>query len=384
MNISQMLVSAVKTQICGTPSESFGALSQKELEALYRLSKSHDMAHIVALELDSQGILDNSEICSKFRHQQFVAFMRYERINYELEEITRLFENKKIDFIPLKGAVMRKFYNEPWMRTSSDIDVLVKKEQLDLAIQLLVEELGYENRGINAHDVQMYAPSGVHFELHYDTVEDSRAANSHAILQSVWDSATLRENSSFCYDMSDEMFYFYHIAHMAKHIENSGCGIRFFVDMWLLRHRMQYDSEKREKLLSEGGLLTFAKVSEQLAEVWFSDAEHSDVTMRMEKYILIGGVYGSQENRIATLQIKSGGKIRYILTRIFMPYESMVVCFPSLKKRKILLPVYHILRWGKILFGGRAGNSIKELKISSRVAGTRTDHIQAMLKDLGL
>ena len=384
MNIAQMMISAAKTQIFGAPPESFGNLSQKQLESLYNLSKAHDMAHIVATELDSQGLLDNSEICNKFRHQQFVAFMRYERINYELEETVRIFEAKKIEYIPLKGAVMRKFYEEPWMRTSSDIDILVKKEQLDSAAQFLTEELGYENHGINVHDLHMYAPSGVHLELHFDTVEDYRAVNANAILQRIWDNSTLRENKSFCYDINDDMFYFYHIAHMAKHFEESGCGVRFFIDLWLLRHKMQYDNEKREKLLREGGLLKFAQAAEQLSDVWFSGAEYNDVAFRMESYIIAGGIYGSRENRMATVQIKKGGKIGYALSRIFLPYKSLVQYFPSLEKRKILLPFYHVLRWGKIIFGGGVHRSIDELKTSSRVAYTRTDNIQIMLKELGL
>ncbi|MBO4954226.1 MAG: nucleotidyltransferase family protein, partial [Clostridia bacterium] len=36
-----------------------------------------------------------------------------------------------IDFMPLKGAVIRQYYPEPWMRTSCDIDIHVKKDRLE-------------------------------------------------------------------------------------------------------------------------------------------------------------------------------------------------------------------------------------------------------------
>ena len=96
------------------------------------------------------------------------------------------------------------------------------------------------------------------------------------------------------------MFYFYYIAHMAKHfVETGGCGIRPFLDIWVLNHRIDFDREKRDKLLSDGGLDVFAKQAELLSEVWFGNAEHTEITRQMETYILRGGVYGANTNRIA-------------------------------------------------------------------------------------
>ena len=165
MNIVEMMLSAVKTQVCGAPSESFGNISQENMAMLYELSKAHDMAHIVATELEAQGLLDDSDVCNKFRKQQFIALMRYERINYELEEICKLFEAEKIDHIPLKGSVMRRYYSQPWMRTSADIDMLVKEEDAERAEAVLIARLEYRSEKSNTgYDLSMFAPSGVHLE----------------------------------------------------------------------------------------------------------------------------------------------------------------------------------------------------------------------------
>ena len=102
----------------------------KEYGELYRLSKKHDMAHIVGAALERRGLLGDDEVSAAFRKQQMLAVYRYETINYELEEIRELFEGEGIAFMPLKGSVIRKYYPQPWMRTSCDIDILVKEEEL--------------------------------------------------------------------------------------------------------------------------------------------------------------------------------------------------------------------------------------------------------------
>ncbi|MFX7845188.1 nucleotidyltransferase family protein, partial [Acinetobacter baumannii] len=79
-------------------------------------------------------------------------------------------------------------------------------------------------------------PSGQHIELHFNLIEDHRIKGASAILNRVWDAAVPCGGWTYQYEMPDELFYFYHIAHMAKHVENGGCGIRPFLDIWVLMH----------------------------------------------------------------------------------------------------------------------------------------------------
>ena len=127
--VTEIMFSAIRTQVCGAQRIPYGDISDEDMKALYSLSKSQDMAHIVATELQAQGLLkDGHEISEKLRRHQMIALFRYERINYELTEICGVLEQSEIPHMPLKGSVMRKYYSEAWMRTSADIDILVKKE----------------------------------------------------------------------------------------------------------------------------------------------------------------------------------------------------------------------------------------------------------------
>lgn len=386
MNNLEIMLAAIKTQVCGGESVIFGELSVEQLESLYVFSKLQDMAHIVATELDRQGLLGaDDEICNKFRKQQLIAFMRYERINYEVEAVCKAFEEKKIPHMPMKGSVIRRYYKEPWMRTSSDIDILIHEEDLEEAKSVLCGTLGYREEAQGTHyDLSFYSLSGVHIELHYKSMAHDRAVNSHNILERIWEYSAPEDGWSYRYANSDEMFYFYHVAHMVKHFEHKGCGVRFFLDMWILCHQREYDKDKRNELLEEGKLLKFADAAEKLSDVWFSEGIHSELTHSMESYVLSGSIYGSHDTMMVTEQIKKGGKAGYAISRIFLPYEQMVLQFPKLKSKKYLLPFYHIRRWCRIIFRGGIKRSASELKKNVRLSGAKVDNVQKMFYELGL
>ncbi len=102
------------------------------LPALFKLSKRHDLAHLVGDALDKNGLLpDGTEAKKRFLQERNMAVYRYEQIQYEYEQICEVLEKAKIPFIPLKGSVIRQYYPEPWMRTSCDIDILVKENILE-------------------------------------------------------------------------------------------------------------------------------------------------------------------------------------------------------------------------------------------------------------
>ena len=352
------------------------------LPGMTALARRHDLTHLLALGLKNNGPLD--EQSRELETEMFRAAFRCEQLSYELERICRTFEDAQIPFIPLKGSVLRPYYPEPWMRTSCDIDVLVREQDLDRAIAALSKTLSYQIGEISLHDVQIRTPNGQHIELHRNLIEDHRVNRAAEVLASVWDTAAPRSGWTYWLEMPDELFYFYHIAHMAKHLDNGGCGIRPFLDIWVLTHRVPYDPEKRKQLLADGGLTEFASQAERLTEVWFGAAAHDDATRRLERYILIGGVYGTADNKLSVQQARSGGKLRYACSRIWLPYEKLKTHYPSLDGRPALLPLYEIYRWGRLLFCGGVTRSVTELRINNSIGKERAEEAGRLFSELGL
>ena len=352
------------------------------LPAMTALVRHHDLTHLLALGLKNNGLLTSED--GNFENEIFRAVFRCEQLNYELTSICRTLERAQVPFIPLKGSVLRRYYPEPWMRTSCDVDVLVRVEDLNRATAALADALDYRIETKGAHDVQIFTPNGQHIELHFNLIEDHRIKDASAILNRVWDAAVPCSGWTYQYEMPDELFYFYHIAHMAKHVENGGCGIRPFLDIWVLTHRVPHDWNRREQLLAGGGLSAFARQAERLTEIWFGTGTHDDTTRRLEQYILNGGVYGNLVNRISVQQVKHGGKLRYACSRIWLPYETMRVFYPSLDGRPNWLPLYELYRWGRLLFCGGAARSMNELRLNGRIGGERSEAAKALLSELGL
>ena len=383
--VTRAMFALIRHVVCGAEltEEDKAGLTSELFPRLYALSKSHDMAHIVAQGLSDLGLLGADEISQKFQKQQMLAVYRYQKLNYELEQICQTLENAKIPFIPLKGSVIRQYYPEPWMRTSCDIDVLVHEDELDRAVALF-EEKGYKSDPKSSHDVSLYSAGGIHIELHYETVEEGRAVDANAILSNIWENAVPQTTGSVHMMLTDEMFYFYHIAHMAKHFENGGCGIRPFLDLWILEHCVVHNDTNRNGLLEQGGLLTFANAGRQLSSIWFDGAKHHEVTEQMQSYILFGGVYGTLDNRVAVQQNKQGGKIRYALSRIFMPYDSLKYIYPILQNHKWLLPIMEIRRWFRLLLKGRIKSSLHELNVNRTLSKEQITGTTDLLQKLGL
>ena len=183
------------------------AVDEDILKRLYRLSKAHDVAHIVGSALKENGLLTDNKISENYRKQILTAVYRYEQLSFELAEIKRALHDAKIPFIALKGATLRQYYLKPYIRTSSDVDILIKKEDLVRAEKELINALSYEHMTKSAHDISLKTPSGMHVELHFDLIEDSVNVNGKADkpLKKVWNDAVLFKSSE--YAMTNELFY---------------------------------------------------------------------------------------------------------------------------------------------------------------------------------
>lgn len=335
------------------------------------LAKRHQMEHIV-----SHALLKNGQ--KEYAKPLHQSIWMSEQQGFVLDQVRGAFNGREIPFIPLKGAVLRGLYPEGWMRNSCDIDVLVRESDLASA-EAALTGLGYvKSNGKTAHDITFTA-GAVCLELHYTLIEEYRLPQIAAVLDRVWDYSYLVHD--YEYAMADEMFYFYHIAHMVKHFENGGCGVRSFVDLWMLDHWMAFDCQKREDLLLQGGILTFAQAAERLAEHWFSGGDATGLDT-MEQFVFTGGAYGTTVNGVTVKKVLRGGRWRHILSRLFVPYAQLKRYYPVLQKHPYLLPVYEVVRWVQAL--DRKNRYLHELGASLKESSGEAERTAQMLQELEL
>ena len=352
---------------------------------IFIAAKKHDIAHLVSYSLDKANLLDKeSDFGQKCVNEQLLAVFRYENINYELVKICDTLEEAEMPFILLKGAVMRKYYPEPWMRTSCDIDILVKEETIEKAKNILVEKLGYLFEGKGDHDYQLRSTSNVHLELHFKLIgEHSVSQKADEVLESVWDYIVVEDGYKYCYKFNDAMFHYYHLVHLAKHIKVGGCGIKPFLDLFVLGGHIVYD-DKTKVLLEKGGLEKTDIVARKLARVYFDGEAYDEISKALSEYVLNGGVYGNTENRVAMSRGNTGGVIKYALSRIFSPYNVLKYRYPELENKKWLFVPYQFRRWFDLVFKEDIKSSINELEINQNLSSEKIDSAKKMWKDLGL
>lgn len=386
VTMEEILFALLRSEVCGgTISDKMkAALTPEILQEMYELAKKNDLSHIVGQALGKQGLLGKDELSAQLRKDTKLAAYRYLQQDMAYQQMCSVLEEAKIPFIPLKGSVLRTYYPEPWQRTSCDIDILVPESRLYEAADVLVEKLKFSAPQKTDHDLSMFAPGGVHLELHYATIDEGRLPEAQAVLAHVWDDASVQEEGSVRHWQSDEMFYFYHIAHMAKHFENGGCGIRPFLDMWILNHRIPYDAQKRDKLLAEGGMLTFAKKMETLCEIWFSGAQTDALSQQVGDYVIHGGMYRNKKNQFAIQRARGKSKFGYFLQKTFLPHKELKKYYPVLEKHKWLTPACEFARWMKIIFKGGIKRSVHELKTYNEITQEEIETTEDLLKALEL
>ena len=378
MTTEHFLFCLLRYEICGTP------LPEEDLSydpvALYRLAKHHDMVHLAADALSRNHLLPDEEpVRSAYEREQLMAVYREIQLTTTTKRICEAFQHGRIPFVPLKGAVIRPLYPEPWMRTSCDIDILIHEEDLAKATQELTDA-GFTTDGVrNYHDMSFFY-GGVHLELHYNVQENMKQIDG--LLADIWKHT--KQTDDMEYRETPEFFLFHHIAHMSYHFVSGGCGIKPFLDLWILQKNGYCKEEKVIPLLRKCGLITFYLSVKDLMNVWLEGKEHTDLTRQMECYILSGGVYGNSENSNAAGAARKKGKFRYLWSMAFPSYQVMRVLYPSLRKHKILLPFCYIHRFFSKLFGRDRKRVRSRWKAAMDQDTNRIQSAEALLQAVGL
>ena len=171
---------------------------------------------------------------------------------------------------------------------------------------------------------------------------------------------------------------------MAKHVLNGGCGIKPFVDTVILKNRGEERMAEFYSLAERCGIRDFVNCADHLTDIWFGDCEHNDVSLRFEEYVLKGGVYGTFENRLSVSLGKKRGKVGYVLERVFMPWSRLKERYPVLEKHRWLTPVFEVVRWFSLVFHGRTGRVIDEIKVNNVITESQASKARELMKDIGL
>ncbi|MBT2257906.1 nucleotidyltransferase family protein [Priestia megaterium] len=169
-------------------------------------------------------------------------------IKNQLKLILDMFEANDICAIPLKGILFNETYFGHFSaRRTTDIDILIRKEDMEKAIRC-IEELEYDTEGeYSSHHFHRsfgkaipHSPVPLAIELHWDLLKEE---SSSLEIEQFWKHSTPLEGYKYIKQLS-EVHTFYMISlHGWKHGMDS---LKYFIDIiqaiHVLNHKIDYDA----------------------------------------------------------------------------------------------------------------------------------------------
>lgn len=342
-----------------------------DYENAFKLAKSHTVIPLLYYGIMNSDIKINAELINIFFNYTCQSIAVAEKQKREFEILTKAFEENEIDFMPLKGSIIRSLYPKQEMRSMGDADILIKINQYSKIIPIL-EKIGLQYEQENKHEI-CWKKYPFYLELHKYLVSPEHK-DYFKFFGNGWQFSKLAEGFNHKYEMSDEDFFVFLFAHMTKHYRSSGVGIKHITDIWVyMNSKPDLDIEYIKCELKKLNMNVFFENVLRMVDAWFNGADFDDITYLITEKIFASGAFGTTEsaNKSSALKDIKSGEVKNtrttrILRAVFLPYKNMCLLFPILTKIPVLLPFMWIYRGIYTVVCKRGTltkhyNSIKEL-----------------------
>ena len=354
---SVYLLKLTASVINGTvPPEPYNSI---DLSEVYKLAKSHNILNLTYYAVEQLQNKPDADILKKWEFNRNQCIHRNMIQTQEFNIISDSFEENKIEFMPVKGFFLSNLYPKPDYRFMSDLDFLVKKDNLKQADSVLVS-MGYTatKKGV-MYDDEFEKPPFMYIEVHHELFPLHSPFNPY--YKDIFERS--EKETEYRYKMTDEDAYIYIMLHLYKHYSEAGTGIRSIVDTYLLNKKVlpEMDKSYLNDQFNKLGISEFVETLSNIAEKWFG--LNTDYKfLEDELFILYSGTYGNYETRILNKYSNLGSK-HYYLKRIFPPLIVMKDLFHPLRKYPFLLPFFYIVRIFSLILPSQRKKIKQELKV---------------------
>ncbi|KHD06178.1 hypothetical protein PN36_20635 [Candidatus Thiomargarita nelsonii] len=396
--LSEKLIELLLAYLCEQGEGDLCKLSNPEWKALLRLSTYHGVAPLFYHRLSHAGaqVPDGvlNALCKAYHGNVFQNAQYYHELSEVLKQLQR------IDVIVLKGAYLAKtVYQSQALRFIGDIDLLVKKADLEQAEKILLE-MGYgptERPSIKAqcasHHLETFTKKGAFsIDIHWTLIKPE--APFKIMPDSLWEQArpfTVEDIQVLTLSPEDLLFHLcVHTAYSSRFF-----GIRFLCDIhntirsheidWeILFHRArQWKGEKTVYLvlsLARDWLAT--SVPEKVLEQFKPDDFNLELLAKTKEIITkdINPRVGENFARLWKPNKPFREKLLIFLKRIFLPPDELAEIYHAPKK-SLRLYFYYPVRLKKYLvsYSGAVWRGLRSDK-EKQVFMTQNERI-AMLMD---
>lgn len=357
-NIKEDVLNIIRSFILSKYDISFDG----DINDLYNISNKLVVSNIVGYTLNKSGYKETI-----FNSSIYKAVNQYERIIDTRKDIDNILNN--INYLYVKGLKIAELYPESYLRDSCDIDIVIDNNDFDKAYKLFINN-GYKELSRNKNEIALRNRKGILIDLH----------SSFAFNDDKFDELFISTFNN-THELDNNYLYVYMIRHIKKHILGGLLKYRYLIDLYYLRNNI--DKDIVDDLLSKAELTILNDSLNSYIDAFIGLKEYSDLDKKLEDFIFSCSSDKGITNRIL---INSYGKskISYILSRVFISYDLMVLEYPKLRENKLFLPYFYIKRIVRIRKRNRAKYHSKELKNSLKTSKNDIDNMHMFINKIGI
>lgn len=343
--IQQVTIDLIKSAITGQPQKLPEGL---RLSPIAFLLQQHGLIALGYRGAVLCGFNPHSTTLAKLQELYCVEFLRSEQQLQNLDRFYQALEEKGIEYMPVKGAVMKHIYPAHELRAMSDADILIHAEQKE-EIGAIMESLGFTFCSESDHEWN-WINSELKLELHKRLVS-SDEKNYYSYFGDGWKWAKTKKGCRW--SMSQEDAFIFEFSHFTRHYCKGGIGLRHLVDLWVhLYNAPNMDKKYVRKQLDKMHLGNFYDHVLTTIDALFHGGAWTPEAEYIFQFVFgQGTVSHNEEIANSAIAGRSGstrqGKFRMLMRRVFPARKHLDWNYPKLKK--VPLPFAWVARWFSLL-----------------------------------
>lgn len=345
-SVAAYVISLVASVINGTTPQESGNI---DLSKAIDFAQKQSVLNLVAYAAESFKAKPDEHtmrFLDEFRMQKMIVEAQQE---LAAQDACKKLDEMGVRHMLLKGSVMKNYYPSPDMRTMGDIDILVEADRCDEVVKAFIAD-GFKFAGEG--DLHSNVKKGNAYIEFHRSMADGCLETLSAYYGDGFRLPHKCKESEYEYKLADEDFYVFLVAHIAKHYRYGGTGIRSLLDLYVYEKALpSLDFDYINGELEKIGLLVFCNKIRKITYNWYSGNFDGEFDL-MAEYIVAGGVYGiegtSMQNSFILDNIDENirsKKVISVFSVIFPDYNEMKIRYPVLENKKILLPLFWIVRF---------------------------------------
>ena len=292
------------------------------------------------------GIDPELPVMLKMQEEYLIEYYRSDCQMKRLQEVFDAFEQNGIEYMPIKGSILKSLYPSHEMRRMTDADVLIKVEQYP-QVRSAMLSIDFSETKESDHEY-IWDKEGLNIELHKHLIP-SYHSDYYRYFGVGWEKAAVRQGNRWF--MTNEDAFIYDFVHFTKHFRTSGVKCRMVIDLWIyLRSFPELDRTYIRQEMDKLELGAFYDNMICVIDAWFCDGAWDEKTEFISDYILDGGALKEVAERAKTAKsienIRAANQ-KMFWKKIFPSKNNIEWNYPELKH--LPLPAAWVARWGLLL-----------------------------------